>query len=57
MCAEWSEKCLQPHEAEKVSDQIMAAIINAGGAVHSVMPGIFRQAGLTLNGDANDNQG
>jgi predicted ATPase len=34
MCAEWTIRCFPPHEAEKVGDAIMSAIVQAGGSRH-----------------------
>jgi predicted ATPase len=49
MCAEWSDKCLPSHEAEKVSDHIMAAIILSGGSIHTVMPAVAAQSSIDFD--------
>jgi len=48
LCAEWSEKCLPRHDAEKVADHIMTAIIQSGGSAHTVMPSVLQQSELEL---------
>jgi hypothetical protein len=34
VCAEWSEKCLPRHEANKIGDAILATIVQHGGSRH-----------------------
>jgi predicted ATPase len=46
MCAEWSDKCLPRHEAERVGDHIVAAMVQSGASIHSVMPPVLRQPEL-----------
>ena len=35
MCAEWSVRCLPPHEAEKIRDAILSTIVQHRGSRHT----------------------
>lgn len=49
MCAEWSERCLPKHEANKIGDAIYATIVQHGGSRHAEKAPIPTQS--TLLGD------
>jgi len=46
LCAEWCLKGLDAHEANKIGDAILAAIVQYGGSQHTQRPQVPIQTGL-----------